>query len=95
MDIGKYQMVEVFDDPERTRAFLGGLAQSREYRIHVKAMTNAGAGETDYVDVKTASPGRKLILFSDIKLNMLLGYHFIHMQKLASITELHRWTGEK
>ena len=62
MDIGNYQMVEVFNDSERSRAFIGGLTQSRKYRIHVKAKTNAGTGETDYMDVKTTSPGRKLII---------------------------------
>ena len=62
-------MVEVFNDSERSRAFLGGLTPSREYRIHVKAKTSAGTGETDYVDVKTASPGRKLIIIMKFRMS--------------------------
>lgn len=60
LKIGKYQVAETFDDPERTRAYVGGLSQNREYRIHVRALTKAGRGESYYIDAKTASPGTLL-----------------------------------
>ena len=67
MEIGGYKRVSGVGDPEQTRAFLGGLTPSQEYRVYVKAYTEAGAGEADYLDAKTASPARKLRLFDHIK----------------------------
>ena len=61
LEIGDIQKVEQFDDPERSRAYLGGLTESREYRIYVWALTKAGQGEEYYIDAKTANPGRKFI----------------------------------
>ena len=59
LSIGKIENVQDFDDPERSRAYLGGLTESREYRVYVWAMTKAGQGEEYYIDAKTANPGRK------------------------------------
>ncbi|KAL4226716.1 Hemicentin 2 [Mactra antiquata] len=50
-----------YDDPDRSRAYLGNLEANQEYNIYIRAKTSKGAGEEYDFDAKTANSGPLIV----------------------------------